>query len=63
MFSSPAHPNHYPHGVNCTWWLRVSVGHVVRLTFNTFSLESHTRCRYDSVAVYDNYTDVGMLGR
>ena len=52
--TSPGHPNIYPHGVNCTWNIRVDPGLVVRLTFHTFSIESHSNCMYDSVNVYDS---------
>ena len=53
MIQSPGHPNTYPHGVNCTWRIQVTPGLVVRLTFLTFSLESHVNCRYDAVDIYD----------
>ncbi|XP_071156308.1 cubilin-like isoform X2 [Mytilus edulis] len=55
-FTSPGHPNTYPHGVNCTWQIRVSPGHVIRLTFNTFSIEDNSGCRFDYVQVFDNAT-------
>ena len=55
-FNSPGHPNVYPHGVNCTWQIRVSPGLVIRLTFNTFSLEQNPNCQYDYVQVFDNST-------
>ncbi|KAJ8307340.1 hypothetical protein KUTeg_015424, partial [Tegillarca granosa] len=40
-FASPGHPNSYPHGANCTWFLQASPGLVIRLTFNVFSIEEH----------------------
>ncbi|WAR06690.1 CUBN-like protein, partial [Mya arenaria] len=58
MIESPGHPNVYPHGANCTWHIQVSPGLVIRLTFHLFSLESHSRCRFDAVLVYDNSSAV-----
>lgn len=52
--TSPGHPNTYPHGVNCTWFVRVEPGLVVRLTFHTFSIESHPNCVYDALSVFDD---------
>ncbi|KAL3836256.1 hypothetical protein ACJMK2_021695 [Sinanodonta woodiana] len=65
IFTSPGHPNVYPHGVNCSWLITGSPGLVIRLTFNTFSMESHPSCNYDYVEVYDNSTVVpsSKLGR
>ncbi|XP_048237900.1 cubilin-like isoform X1 [Haliotis rufescens] len=65
QFQSPGHPNVYPHGANCTWIISAPAGLVIRLTFNTFSLEAHSRCAFDSVTVYDNSTinSGSQLGR
>lgn len=62
---SPGHPNVYPHGVNCTWNIRVDPGLVIRLIFSTFNIENHVNCNYDSVAVYDNSSaiDSSLIGR
>ncbi|XP_053408750.1 cubilin-like isoform X2 [Mercenaria mercenaria] len=62
---SPGHPNLYPHGVNCTWNIQVQPGLVVRLTFHTFSIESHSNCNYDSVALFDGATpaESDLIGR
>ena len=62
---SPGHPNVYPHGVNCTWYITVDPGLVIRLTFNTFSIEAAANCQYDAVAVYDNSSAIAssLLGR
>ena len=65
-FSSPGHPNIYPHGVTCHWYITVDPGMVIRLTFNTFNVERNENCRYDNVAVYDNSSSTdtgGFLGR
>ncbi|TRY89102.1 hypothetical protein DNTS_004573 [Danionella cerebrum] len=64
-FTSPGHPNVYPHGVNCTWYISVDPGNLIRLSFTSFILEYHTNCAFDYVEVYDNGT-VGtgtLLGR
>ena len=62
---SPGHPNVYPHGVNCTWNIRVEPGLIIRLTFLTFNIENHVNCNYDSVGVYDNSSAVesSLVGR
>ncbi|XP_019897556.2 cubilin [Esox lucius] len=54
--NSPGHPNNYPHGANCTWYISVAPGHLVRLSFTSFNMEYHTSCNYDYVEVYDNGT-------
>uniref|UniRef100_A0A673JSX7 CUB domain-containing protein n=1 Tax=Sinocyclocheilus rhinocerous TaxID=307959 RepID=A0A673JSX7_9TELE len=53
-FTSPGHPTDYPHGANCTWYISVEPGNLIRLSFTTFNLEYHTNCAYDYVDVYDN---------
>ncbi|XP_058153894.1 cubilin [Dasypus novemcinctus] len=59
---SPGHPNPYPHGVNCTWYVLVQPGHLVRLTFRTFHLEFHYNCSNDYLDIWD--TGAGAaLGR
>ncbi|PVD35988.1 hypothetical protein C0Q70_02958 [Pomacea canaliculata] len=60
-FTSPGHPNIYPHGVNCTWYIRPAEGLIVQLTFWTFMLEGGA-CTYDFVKVYDSFNaDNGSL--
>ncbi|XP_072020163.1 LOW QUALITY PROTEIN: cubilin-like [Amphiura filiformis] len=65
LFSSPLHPDTYPHGVHCVYAIQVEPGRVIRLMFNAFNLESHSSCNYDYVAIYDNSTTShdGDLGR
>ncbi|XP_015810319.3 cubilin [Nothobranchius furzeri] len=53
---SPGHPNNYPHGANCTWYISVTPGNLIRLSFDSFNLEYHTNCNYDYLEVYDNGT-------
>ncbi|XP_054478628.1 cubilin [Anoplopoma fimbria] len=54
--TSPGHPTNYPHGANCTWYISVTPGNLVRLSFDSFNLEYHANCNYDYLEVYDNGT-------
>ncbi|XP_064190205.1 cubilin [Anguilla rostrata] len=54
--TSPGHPTNYPHGANCTWFISVAPGNIIRLSFTSFNLEYHHNCLYDYVEVYDNGT-------
>ncbi|KAJ8337763.1 hypothetical protein SKAU_G00367290 [Synaphobranchus kaupii] len=54
--TSPGHPTNYPHGANCTWFISVAPGNIIRLSFTSFNLEFHHECRYDYVEVFDNGT-------
>uniref|UniRef100_A0A3B3VA22 CUB domain-containing protein n=1 Tax=Poecilia latipinna TaxID=48699 RepID=A0A3B3VA22_9TELE len=40
--TSPGHPTNYPHGANCTWYISVLPGNLIRLLFDSFNLEYHT---------------------
>ncbi|XP_029444624.1 cubilin [Rhinatrema bivittatum] len=62
---SPGHPNSYPHGINCTWFITVQPGYLIRLMFTAFNMEHSLNCIYDYLDVYDNgTTDAGSkLGR
>ncbi|KAJ7990210.1 hypothetical protein DPEC_G00297950 [Dallia pectoralis] len=63
--SSPSHPKPYPHNQLCTWRISVDDGHVIRLTFRHFSLETQDVCVFDYVEVQDcDHTGAGrVLGR
>uniref|UniRef100_A0A673AMU3 Cubilin n=1 Tax=Sphaeramia orbicularis TaxID=375764 RepID=A0A673AMU3_9TELE len=54
--TSPGHPTTYPHGANCTWFINVSPGNLIRLSFDSFNLEYHSNCNFDYVEIYDNGT-------
>ncbi|XP_056155801.1 cubilin [Lampris incognitus] len=56
IITSPGHPNSYPHGANCTWYINVAPGNVIRLSFDSFNLEEYSNCNFDYVEVYDNGT-------
>ncbi|XP_050767014.1 membrane frizzled-related protein [Gymnogyps californianus] len=53
-FSTPSHPQPYPHQQLCLWQISVPVGHVIDLRFHNFSLESHEDCSFDFVEVHDS---------
>ena len=43
---SPFFPNLYPLKARCVWGFQANAHEVVRLTFNSFDVEHHPRCRY-----------------
>lgn len=54
----------YEDNEDCTWTLKAPKGHVVQLTFSTFSLEQGLRCISDYVAIYDGANVEGQeMGR
>ncbi|KAK2886327.1 cubilin [Channa argus] len=53
IITSPGHPTGYPHGANCTWYISVAPGNVIRLSFDSFNLEYHDNCNFDYLEVYD----------
>ncbi|KAK2147338.1 hypothetical protein LSH36_558g01028 [Paralvinella palmiformis] len=61
--STPSHPSVYPNGVNCTWYISVQEGYSVSLVFQSFNIESHRNCAYDSVSVYNNFSSNSLIGR
>ncbi|XP_034610297.1 membrane frizzled-related protein isoform X3 [Trachemys scripta elegans] len=65
QFSTPSHPQPYPHQQLCLWQIAVPVGHVIDLQFHNFSLESQEDCTFDFVEVHDSAgTDApSLLGR
>ncbi|XP_078582053.1 cubilin-like isoform X2 [Branchiostoma floridae x Branchiostoma japonicum] len=52
-FISPNYPLPYDHQGECYWQITVAEGSAILLTFVDFDLESHSRCVYDYVRVYD----------
>jgi len=60
---SPRHPSVYPHGVNCTWFIRARPGFVIELTFSSFLLERRYNCLADYVEIFDSHTSEHSLGR
>ncbi|XP_071625041.1 membrane frizzled-related protein [Heliangelus exortis] len=53
-FSTPNHPQPYPHQQLCLWQISVPPGHVIDLHFHNFSLEHHEDCSFDFVEVHDS---------
>uniref|UniRef100_A0A8C6IWQ4 Uncharacterized protein n=1 Tax=Melopsittacus undulatus TaxID=13146 RepID=A0A8C6IWQ4_MELUD len=53
-FSTPNHPQPYPHQQLCLWQISVPMGHVIDLHFHNFSLEMHEDCSFDFVEVHDS---------
>ncbi|KAI0218535.1 Exoskeleton protein RP43 [Lamellibrachia satsuma] len=53
----------YQNNENCWWKIQAPSGKRVRLRFDSFYLESHSSCRYDSVKIYDGTSaSARMLG-
>jgi cubilin len=46
---------------NCSWLLTAPTDHVIRLSFNSFALETHSQCRFDFVRVLDS--SLNEIGR
>ncbi|XP_006159809.2 LOW QUALITY PROTEIN: cubilin [Tupaia chinensis] len=54
----------YDKSLNCIWYITAPVNKLVKLTFNTFALESATslgRCIYDYVKIFDGDNANGRL--
>merc|ERR1712088_254168 len=59
---SPNYPNVYPHNLDETWNLTVAAGQNIRLTFESFNLESHSNCSYDYVQISDGKVEEKYCG-
>ncbi|XP_008147050.2 cubilin [Eptesicus fuscus] len=53
IIQSPGHPNIYPHGINCTWYILIQPGNLINLIFRRFHLQFHYNCTSDYLEVYD----------
>ena len=51
--TTPNYPRSYPRSKRCNWDIKVPQGQHIELEFNDFRLESHSRCDYDYLQVYD----------
>ncbi len=51
VIHSPGWPNHYGHGRECIWNIRVPPGQQIMLNFTTFNLEHHPDCNYDFLEI------------
>ncbi|XP_066579529.1 uncharacterized protein LOC136770941 [Amia ocellicauda] len=52
-FQSPGFGHSYQSDMDCTWEISAPAGHLILLTFQSFVLEEHRSCKYDSVTVFD----------
>ncbi|XP_032240944.2 tolloid-like protein 1 [Nematostella vectensis] len=55
IIQSPNYPSSYPSRVGCLWQILSPKGKHVKLTFETFELESEAHCQYDYVDIRAKY--------
>ena len=58
---SPNFPNYYPNSANCRYTIVVAPGLQIALMFEKFSVEFHSSCIYDSLAVFDGINNIARL--
>lgn len=65
VFSSPQHPEPYPHGLDCEYLIRIpGPDERITVTFTEFELESGRNCRFDFVEIRDgSRPDSPLIGR
>ena len=51
--TTPNYPSPYPTNKECKWIIEVAQGKRIELEFESFDLESHQRCDFDWLKVYD----------
>ncbi|KAM9455381.1 procollagen C-endopeptidase enhancer a [Clarias gariepinus] len=57
-------PLFYKPNSNCTWYITVPEGQVVKLSFRIFDLEADSLCRYDFLDIYNGHSNMAQkLGR
>ncbi|KAK3707305.1 hypothetical protein QZH41_014811, partial [Actinostola sp. cb2023] len=54
-------PTTYGPNLDCYWILRVSIGNLIKVTFNLFSLEQSAECSKDYVAIHSNSSKTSPL--
>jgi len=59
VIQTPNFPSNYPSGKSCVWTIKKKAFHSLTLTFKSFALERHSRCRYDYVLVKHGQDDQG----
>ncbi|EEC11904.1 cubilin, putative [Ixodes scapularis] len=63
-FTSPSYPSPYENGLLCEWEIRAAPEERLQITFDSFTLEQHSACRWDALEVYDGRDDnAPLLGR
>lgn len=64
FFSSPiaSSGQSYKANIKCNWIIRAPLNQVIKLTFNTFSIEKHSTCKFDYVRVLDSrFNEIGKF--
>ncbi|XP_077973315.1 bone morphogenetic protein 1-like [Styela clava] len=62
--TSPNWPNKCPSRKECTWLIRTTPGHRVKVVLHEFELETQPECAYDHLELYDGSdSDQTVLGR
>ncbi|KAK2547668.1 CUB and peptidase domain-containing protein 1 [Acropora cervicornis] len=51
ILRSPGYPSNYPNNINCFYQVYIPLNKELVVSFNYFSLESHSLCRYDYLAI------------
>lgn len=63
VINSPNSPETYPTNTDCRWVLDLPPGYVIRITWQSFSLEDHHNCEFDYMEIFDNSSVPGQGGR
>ncbi|XP_048580963.1 tolloid-like protein 1 isoform X2 [Nematostella vectensis] len=62
--TSPMFPSNYPANVDCEWIIKVPITHALTLIFEVFNIERSSKCKYDSVEIWEgDKKDSPSLGR
>uniref|UniRef100_H2ZK53 CUB domain-containing protein n=1 Tax=Ciona savignyi TaxID=51511 RepID=H2ZK53_CIOSA len=62
FYSSPNHPSNNPHNLDCYYRINAqSSSNVIKVTFQPFNLEKHSRCNFDYVAIYEGANNSSRL--
>ncbi|XP_057560100.1 ovochymase-1 [Hippopotamus amphibius kiboko] len=52
MIHSAGYPDLYPRNVRCHWFIHAPEKHIIKLTFEDFSIEFNQNCTYNAVVIY-----------
>ncbi|CAH3186201.1 unnamed protein product, partial [Porites lobata] len=52
--TSPGFPTPYPNNRHCVYNVSIPSGKALKISFSTFSLETHTRCGFDYLRIVDD---------
>ncbi|XP_015769320.1 PREDICTED: serine-rich adhesin for platelets-like isoform X1 [Acropora digitifera] len=53
ILRSPGYPSYYPNNIHCIYRVHIPLNKGLLISFNHFSLESHSRCGYDYLRITD----------